>query len=136
MGMGGYQLVFGLHWILRLALVTDDYLDFSSLINGMLGVALFADYILFKVNDQSPLSTACIIVDKGIQEARDGLSEAVDTIKRQLSGRLDLIEIPTSPAASPCGNSMVAEVELAPHENSSDEDLSSWTPAQSSERLS
>merc|ERR1712050_578064 len=124
MGMGGYQMVFGMHWILRMALVTDEYMDFSSFINGVLGVGLFADYILFKANHRSLLSTACIALDKGIQEAREGLSEAVDTFKGTLSGRRDLIEIPASPAASPCGKSMVAEVEFAVQDASSDEDLS------------
>lgn len=99
LAMGGYQSVFGLTWISRCVLM-HGYLDVSSLINGILGVAFFVDYLVFKARETSPLSSFCISMDKGIREASEACCESFHQVRRTMSGSVELEElvIPDSPA--------------------------------------
>jgi hypothetical protein len=125
LAMGAYQMVFGLHWTCKL-LFDWGYLDMSSLINGFLGVVFFADYVVFKRLDESPMSKLCITVDQNLREATDAGFSTLEKLRRTMSGELDF-EMPKSPVfmaadkAEPAGK--VIEVELvdavrAPSSNS------------------
>eukprot|EP00928_Gymnodinium_smaydae_P006002 TRINITY_DN12089_c0_g1_i2.p1 TRINITY_DN12089_c0_g1~~TRINITY_DN12089_c0_g1_i2.p1 ORF type:complete len:354 (-),score=78.06 TRINITY_DN12089_c0_g1_i2:115-1137(-) len=68
--MGGYQMVFGLSWAQRYVVASYD-LDISSFISGILGIAFFCDYLLFKLLRKSTLARICISVDETLREAEE-----------------------------------------------------------------
>jgi len=74
--MGLYRTIFGLNWTYRYLFIRD-YLDVHSMISGLLGIAFFADYLLFKFRRWSPLSQLCISVDDGIRDAQEAAEEMV-----------------------------------------------------------
>merc|ERR1711869_93900 len=84
------------HWLLRL-FFAEDYLDMSSIINGLLGVVFFADYVVFKLKSGSPLSRFCILIDAGLQEVRENVLVTLSDVRKTLTGTKDFELIPVSP---------------------------------------
>jgi len=81
--MGAYRTVFGLTWICN-NIFFRDYLEFSSLVSGLLGIAFFADFVIFKVKGKSQLSSLCVYVDDSIQEAEQDLREALQNSEERI----------------------------------------------------
>jgi len=94
LSMGGYRTVFGLNWASRFFFM-EGYLDVSSVISGVLGCVLFADYIAFKARGKSPLSQLCISMDEELRDAQDvaidiarsgGAPEVIDAAIQRAEG--------------------------------------------------
>merc|ERR1712054_646222 len=81
--MGLYQVVFGVNWAYHLCF-DPGLLDVSSFISGMLGIAFFMDYLVFRRFQRSMFSFACITVDDGIREAEEGVAEVMDAARDML----------------------------------------------------
>merc|ERR1712224_661066 len=74
--MGGYQMIFGMNWLYHY-LFLPEYLEISSFIAGMLGIAFFSDYLMFQVTKRSALSHCCIWADDSLRMAEEAAQDSV-----------------------------------------------------------